>query len=223
MDGAEHTTSAAVLVSGGVDSAVLTLELCRAHRSVFPLFVRGGLHWEEAEQAHLERFLRACARRALEPLTLLEQPVHDVYGSHWSTTGRGAPGADSPDHAVYLPGRNLFLISKAAVWCVLRGIRVLALGSLQANPFPDSTPEFDREFESLLERALGSALQIRRPYTGLTKLDVLRRGAELPLELTFSCIAPVRGRHCGLCNKCAERRRAFSQAGIADRTVYAVQ
>ena len=31
-------------------------------------------------------------------------------------------------------------------------------------------------------------------------------GRGLPLELTFSCIAPVAGQHCGRCNKCAERR-----------------
>jgi 7-cyano-7-deazaguanine synthase len=28
-------------------------------------------------------------------------------------------------------------------------------------------------------------------------------------------------RHCGRCNKCAERRKAFADAGIADGTPYA--
>ena len=38
-------------------------------------------------------------------------------------------------------------------------------------------------------------------------------GRGLPLELTFSCISPLRGLHCGHCNKCAERQAAFRDAG----------
>jgi 7-cyano-7-deazaguanine synthase len=49
---------------------------------------------------------------------------------------------------------------------------------------------------------------------------VIRRARELPLEHTFSCIAPIEGRHCGRCNKCAERRRAFAAAGVDDPTEY---
>ena len=37
----------------------------------------------------------------------------------------------------------------------------------------------------------------------------------------FSCIAPRAERHCGHCNKCAERQLAFTQLGMADTTVYA--
>jgi 7-cyano-7-deazaguanine synthase len=46
-------------------------------------------------------------------------------------------------------------------------------------------------------------------------------GRDMPLELTFSCLAPVAGLHCGRCNKCAERQAAFRDAGIDDRTEYA--
>jgi 7-cyano-7-deazaguanine synthase len=49
----------------------------------------------------------------------------------------------------------------------------------------------------------------------------MRLGRDLPLELTFSCIRPVRDQHCGDCNKCAERQLAFRNAGLADRTPYA--
>jgi 7-cyano-7-deazaguanine synthase len=46
------------------------------------------------------------------------------------------------------------------------------------------------------------------------------RGKELPLHLTFSCINPTQGVHCGTCNKCAERRKGFRDAGLADDTAY---
>jgi 7-cyano-7-deazaguanine synthase len=50
---------------------------------------------------------------------------------------------------------------------------------------------------------------------------VVRRGAHLPLELTWSCLRPAGGKHCGRCNKCRERQTAFAAAGVADRTGYA--
>jgi 7-cyano-7-deazaguanine synthase len=48
----------------------------------------------------------------------------------------------------------------------------------------------------------------------------MQLGRELPLEHTYSCIRPVSGLHCGQCNKCAERQRAFAEAGMVDPTVY---
>ncbi len=46
-------------------------------------------------------------------------------------------------------------------------------------------------------------------------------GRAAPLGLTFSCLAPQRGLHCGACNKCSERRRAFVEVGLHDPTEYA--
>jgi 7-cyano-7-deazaguanine synthase len=151
------------------------------------------------------------------PLTVLDEPVADVYGDHWSTGGPGVPDAGSPDEDVYLPGRTLLLAAKAAVWCRIRGIEGLAIGTLASNPFPDSTPEFDRAFEAVV----GGRFRLFRPFAGLGKADVLRRGAGLPLWRTFSCLEPVDGLHCGRCNKCAERRGGFRDQGRADRTAYA--
>jgi 7-cyano-7-deazaguanine synthase len=212
----------AALVSGGADSAVMAVDLRRRFDRVFPIYVRFGLRWESVELAGLRAFLKAVDRPGLMPLALLDEPVADVYGDHWSTDGSGdVPDEESPDEAVYLPGRTLLLASKAAVWCRLRGISTLALGTLASNPFPDSTPGFDRDLEAVLGRALGESFRLIRPFAGLDKADVLRRGAGLPLWLTFSCLQPVDGRHCGRCNKCAERRRAFREQGCVDRTSYA--
>jgi len=43
----------------------------------------------------------------------------------------------------------------------------------------------------------------------------------VPLELTLSCMNPQAGKHCGLCSKCRERRDAFHEARVEDRTQYA--
>jgi 7-cyano-7-deazaguanine synthase len=213
----------AVLVSGGVDSAVLLAEAARAYPAVHPLFVRTGLVWEPAELAHLERFLAAIRTPALRPLHVLEVPVRDLYGEHWSLTGVGVPAAGTPDEEVYLPGRNVLLLSKALLWCHLHQVPEVAMAPLAANPFPDATPEFFREFAAAVNRAVGGAVRVLRPYSHLHKPEVLHRAGGLPLEHTFSCIRPAAGRHCGRCSKCYERQVGFREAGLADPTEYEFQ
>jgi 7-cyano-7-deazaguanine synthase len=217
----QATSAVAVLISGGLDSAVLGVELLQEHARVIPIYIRGGLLWEPVELAAVRAFLAAVHAPGLEGLVVLDEPVRDVYGRHWSTGGEDVPGAETADDAVYLPGRNLLLATKAAIWCRLRQIDELALGCLGSNPFPDSTPEFFTNLESVLSRALCGAPRLSRPFAALSKRDVVVRGRALPLHLTFSCIRPVDGVHCGSCNKCAERRRGFRDAGVADRTRYA--
>jgi 7-cyano-7-deazaguanine synthase len=210
-----------LLISGGLDSAILLGHLLGRGRTVQPLYVRAGLYWETAEQAALDRLLARLAGPKLRPLVTFDMPLADVYAQHWSVTGRNVPDHRTPDESVYLPGRNALLLIKAAVWCELNGISELALAPLGSNPFADATPEFFRDFQGALNRATGANLSIIRPFADMHKRDVMALGHDLPLELTFSCIAPVDGLHCGACNKCAERREAFRIAGLADRTVYA--
>lgn len=213
----------AVLASGGLDSAVLLGEAVRAYPAVVPLYVRVGSYWESAEESHLRRFLAALASPGLRPLVVLEQPVADVYGRHWSLTGEDVPGADTPDEAVFLPGRNVLLFAKPLVWCHLNGVPELATAPLGSNPFPDATPTFYDDFAALVDRAVVGSVRVLRPYAdlGLHKEDVLRRGAGLPLEHTFSCLRPAGELHCGRCNKCAERKAGFAAAGVPDPTRYA--
>jgi 7-cyano-7-deazaguanine synthase len=217
-----HPDSAlAVLISGGLDSAILLAESLRDHAAVHPLYVRTGLAWEGVELRWLERFLDAVRTPALRPLRILELPVKDLYGQHWSITGRDVPAADTPDEAVFLPGRNVLLLAKALLWCHLSRVPALALAVLASNPFPDATPAFFRAYQDAVNQAVGGRIQVLRPYAGLHKADVIRRGRDLPLELTFSCIRPLDTLACGRCNKCAERKQAFTEAGIPDRTQYA--
>jgi 7-cyano-7-deazaguanine synthase len=215
-----HNHAAAVLVSGGLDSAILSVELLRDFSKVVPVYIRFGLSWEDAELSALSRFLDVVEATGMEKLVVLDEPIADVYGAHWSTVGTGVPGSDTPDDAVYLPGRNLLLMVKAAVWCRLHEIDALALGSLGSNPFPDSTPDFFEKLECLLNLAMGGQIKLILPFHRLGKTEVLIRGQHLPLHLTFSCINPIEGHHCGNCNKCAERKKGFLDAGLTDLTPY---
>jgi 7-cyano-7-deazaguanine synthase len=213
--------SCAVLASGGLDSAVLLAEQATNHSAVYPLFIESGFPWEAAELGYMRRFLGALHSPAIQPLHVLSLPVTDLYSDHWSLNAQNVPDASSPDSAVFLPGRNVLLLAKAMLWCHLHDVPALGLGVLSANPFPDATPEFFSAYAAAVNQAVGGVVQVFRPFAALKKMDVVRRGRELPLQLTFSCLQPQGELHCGRCNKCGERRRAFHDAGVPDPTRYA--
>lgn len=210
------------LVSGGADSCVMAAEALRTRR-VYPLYVRQGALWEDAEEAAIRRFLAAIAPEdgRVAPLRTARLDLPDGYASQWALHPEaGAPGADSPDEAVYLPGRNLSLLLQGALLAQSLEAHTIMLGLLAGNPFPDSRPDFFQSFEQTYELATGYRVRVEAPLRGLHKGEVLRMGTGLPLELTLSCIRPADGRHCGRCNKCAERQRGFAEAGMKDPTAY---
>ena len=213
--------SVCALVSGGLDSAVLVGDLLRLGLTVQPLYVRAGLVWERDEVAALRRFLAALRARRLRPLAIVDVPMADLYGRHWSTGSGAPPGFFTPDERVYLPGRNIALLSKAATFCALRGIPSIAIGILDGNPFPDATPGFFRALAKGLSLGLDAPMRIRTPFRVRSKAAVIRKGRGLPLDLTLSCARPRSGGHCGRCSKCRERSHAFRDAGVPDPTRYA--
>jgi 7-cyano-7-deazaguanine synthase len=216
-----------VLLSGGLDSAVLAAHEAQ-HGHVLPVYVSVGLAWEGAEQAMVERLLRAPVFAGkIEPLVRVEFTMRDIYApTHWAITGK-PPSYDTPDEDVYLTGRNLVLLTKAGVVASKHNAQRIALGPLAGNPFPDARPEFFRSMSTSLSLGLDHETEIVTPFLDWQKDEVIRRGVELgvPLELTLSCMNPPSPSpsHCGLCSKCRERRDAFAAARVTDPTIYANQ
>lgn len=218
----------AVLLSGGLDSAVLLAEEA-ARDEVQPVYVSVGLAWEAAERAMVARLLAGAPFGGIRPLVSLSVDMRDVYAAtHWAFEGR-PPSYHTPDEDVYLPGRNIVLLGKAGIYCAAASLGRIVLGTLAHNPFPDATPEFREALARALTLGLAHDLQIDAPYAGTAKAAVIRRGVAMrvPLELTLSCMSPVAGagfddvRHCGTCSKCRERHDAFLEAGVGDPTTYA--
>jgi 7-cyano-7-deazaguanine synthase len=220
---------AAVLCSGGLDSAVLLADVLDSVRRegggvVQAIYVSVGLAWEAEERAMLDRLLQSPAYRGLPPIVALHFDMRDVYPStHWAIRGE-PPAFDTPDEDVYLEGRNIVLLTKASVFMARAKLARLFIGPLAGNPFPDATPEFFERMAIALSTGLAAPITVIAPYIDRHKSDVIRLGVELgvPLELTLSCMQPVDGLHCGRCSKCRERRDAFREAGVADPTAYAV-
>lgn len=212
-----------VLCSAGLDSAVLVALEARERR-VQPVYVSVGLAWEAAERATLDRLLPALARDTrIAPAARLTVDMLDVYpAAHWAVRGT-PPRYDSPDEEVYLEGRNIVLLSKAAVFAARERITRVAIGPLAGNPFPDATQEFFGAMARALSIGLDHPIDVVAPLASLTKADVIGLGLTLkvPLELTMSCMNPQGNLHCGRCSKCRERLEAFREVGVEDPARYA--
>jgi 7-cyano-7-deazaguanine synthase len=220
--------STLVLLSGGLDSAVLLAHEAESER-VWPVYVKVGLAWEPLELAMVERLLaHPSLRPRIGALSAVEFTMRDVYApTHWAIRGT-PPAYDTPDEDVYLTGRNLVLLAKAGVVATKKQAGRIALGPLAGNPFPDARPAFFTAMAEALSLGLDHPIAVAAPFLEWSKEDVIRRGIELgvPLELTLSCMNPVDGGelpplHCGQCSKCRERRDAFAAVGVSDPARYA--
>src|SRR5262245_10405032 len=120
----------AVLFSAGLDSAVLVADAARTSR-VRPIYVSVGFAWEAEEQAMAKRlFAAAPFRDAVDEPAVLSFDMRDVFpASHWAIRGE-PPAFDTPDEEVFIDGRNVILLSKAAVYMSRNGIGRVLLGTL---------------------------------------------------------------------------------------------
>lgn len=214
----------AVLCSAGLDSAVLVAAEARL-AMVVPLYVSVGFAWEDPERQWLAELMVHPTFRdtTLRPVEL-RLDMRDIYpATHWARTGH-PPAYETPDEDVYIFGRNIVLLTKAAVYCAHQGIHRLAIGPLAGNPFPDATPQFFSTFGAGLSLGLAHSIEVVAPFRDMHKSDVILLGQELdvPLALTLSCMNPNDRAHCGACSKCRERQEAFREAGVSDPTPYAV-
>jgi 7-cyano-7-deazaguanine synthase len=213
-----------VLFSSGLDSAVLLVDAAVRSGGAQPVYVSAGLAWEAEERAMSQRFLASrMPGHGILPMVSLNVDMRDVYpASHWAVRGV-APAFDTDDRDVYLEGRNIVLLSKAAVFAARAGLSTILIGPLAGNPFPDATPDFFDSMSRSLSLGLGVEIRIEAPFLDLQKADVIRLGRSLgvPFELTLSCMQPRGGRHCGRCSKCRERLDAFREAGLEDPAPYA--
>ncbi len=209
-----------VLFSGGLDSAALIGHLLEQGQEVWPVYVKSGLRWEPAELNAARKFLRSVSHRNLKPLRIATLFLETAYRNNWSQTGR-TPGSDSNDRAVFLPARNLLLLTKSLLSLFQENVSTLAIATLGGNPFPDGKPSYFKLVQKVLTDGFMRRVRIEAPFRGKTKASIIRAARNYPLYLSTSCISPRKGLHCGRCNKCAERMKAFSDAGVKDKTRYA--
>lgn len=215
----------AVLVySGGLDSTVLLHDLLAAGAGVRALTVDyGQRHRREIDAAR-----GLCAARGVEHRVADLRALQGLFGpSSLTDASVGVPHghyAEQTMKSTVVPNRNMILLAVAGAWAIATRSDCVAYAAHGGDHaiYPDCRSEF----ADALDRALGLAdwhtLRIHRPYLGLTKGEIVARGARLgvPFAETWSCYEGG-ALHCGRCGTCVERREAFHLAGIPDPTSYA--
>lgn len=218
-------SAVAALISGGISSAVLLAQALDHFEAVYPIYGQFGLPWQAVEEQHLRRFLAAIRGPRLGRLKVLELPVDDIYKEDGTITAKLVPESREPGELLTLSGRNVLLLSKAAVWSAINGIEVLATGPQPEHKSLDESHKVIEQIESIVRAGLKQSVRVVDPLAQLTKAQIVALGQGLPLEFTFSCISPVHKSefgavHCGRCHKCIERKLAFLENSLPDRTRY---
>lgn len=211
-----------LLVSGGLESALLLHIALQQGREVYPLYVACGFFWEKHEMESLKNFLGNFANPALKKLTIQEKPLREIYPDLWAYHPEKFPDQNSPLGSVYLPGRNLTLLMEGSLFAQRHGLQEIWIGVLGKNPYPDATRKFFDEFENLQAQAFKTPIKIQAPFQSLRKSELIAKYPDFPYRFNVTCLRPQGFRHCGTCYKCSERRRAFREAELADPTDYFV-
>ena len=126
-------------------------------------------------------------------------------------------------NSVWVPARNMVFTSIAVSYAESIGAEKIIVGwdAEEAATFPDNSKEFLNTFNELIDVGSPENIKIEAPAINLTKEEIVKLGVEVgaPMEISYSCYKGG-NKHCGVCESCMRRRRAFTQLGIEDLSEY---
>ncbi|HIQ32011.1 MAG TPA: 7-cyano-7-deazaguanine synthase QueC [Methanothermococcus okinawensis] len=227
------------VLSGGLDSTVAALVAKLKGDDLYTLTFDYG------QRAALREI--NAARKISEVLgaehKVIKLPfLKDFGGSALTERDRSVPELKEEDldnleitmetmRSVWVPGRNIVMFSIASSFAEsLGGGEVYTgLNKEEGTTFPDNTLEFVNRFNHLLEYGTIRDVKLVAPLYNLDKVEIVKYGRELEeklgvevLKYSYSCYHD-NGEdflHCGTCESCVRRKRAFKEAGVEDPTKY---
>jgi 7-cyano-7-deazaguanine synthase len=221
---------AVVLLSGGMDSAVVVAMAKAQGFDVHALSVRYG----QRHTSELDAATRVAAQLGVAGHKTVDVDLRSIGGSALTDAGIDVPTAGDTGSAIpvtYVPARNTIMLSLALGWAEVLGANDIFCGvnAVDYSGYPDCRPEFVAAFERLANLATkagveGAGLRVHAPLQFMSKADIAREGVRLGVDfgLTVSCYqADADGRACGECDACRLRAQGFDAAGVADPTRYA--
>lgn len=228
--------SAVVIFSGGLDSACAAAMLRPEYDEIY------GITFSYGQRAVRE--IKA-AKYLAKKLGLKQHKIVDIgfmkslYGDSNVLTG-GAKNKKIPgsfEYSIVVPIRNAVFLSIATAWAYSIGATRVAYGAHAGDSnYPDCRPRFAKKLQSAFNEGESDGIKsgsrrgidVWSPYVaGLTKEDLLKGAAGSggvlaaggAIYKTWSCYTS-KELQCGVCESCANRRRAFENAGIKDKTRY---
>jgi 7-cyano-7-deazaguanine synthase len=208
-----------VVLSGGPDSAVVAYWAKKQGYEVHALtFKYGQIAEKEVKHATL------IAEKLGIPIKIIDLScLKDIFTGVTALCDKNIELTPTFTQPIIVPFRNAIFLSVAVAYAVSIGAAEVFYGAQGSDaPFyPDCRKEFYKSFENTARLGTGAEIRIEAPFSNLQKSEVLKVGMQLgvPFELTWSC---YRGeeKHCGTCESCVNRKKAFKEAQINDPTEY---
>lgn len=220
-----NNSAALVVFSGGQDSTTCLWWAKKHFSEVSALsFVYGQKHLSEIGCA------RAIADKAGVPLEIMELPVIGRLGKNSLTdtsvpmdegsvlTGSGPIPMDGGLPNTFVPGRNLFFLSVAAVKARELGINHIVTGVSQTDfsGYPDCRDTFIKSLNVTLNLAMDAQFVIHTPLMWLDKAETWKMADELGIfdlvrNETVTCYNGIPGDGCGHCPSCRLRREGLEK------------
>ncbi len=212
-----YNETALVVFSGGQDSTTCLFWAKQEFKDVRALSFRyGQKHVQEVELA------RAIARQADVDFTVMDLPVVGTLGRNALTdptlTMDPEQPADGGVPNTFVPGRNLFFLSVAAVWAHEQGIRHIVTGVSQTDysGYPDCRDSFVKSLNVTLNLALEAQMVLHTPLMWFDKAQTWaladRLGVlDLVRTRTLTCYNGIPGDGCGHCPACKLRREGLEK------------
>jgi 7-cyano-7-deazaguanine synthase len=225
----ESSKRAVVLLSGGMDSAVVLAMAIRDGFEAHALtFLYGQRHAVEIDFARRVATTLGAARHVVLALDIGRFGGSSLTAPGEVPRGRERSG-DGEIPSTYVPARNAVFLSVAVSLAEAIGARDVFIGvsAVDYSGYPDCRPEFLRAFEAAInvgtrEGAAGRGFRLHAPLLEMSKADTVRAGLSLGVDfgLTRSCYDPAAdGTPCGLCDACRLRAIGFAGAGATDPAV----
>lgn len=207
---------ALVVFSGGQDSTTCLFWAKRRFRKVVALsFVYGQKHVKEVELA------RAIARKADVEFHVMDVSFIGRLGKNSLTDTSLRMDEVKPEDSypnTFVPGRNLFFLSIAAVFAREHGISQLVTGVSQTDfsGYPDCRDAFVKSLNVTLNLAMDEQFVIHTPLMWIDKEATWALADELGvLDLvrneTLTCYNGIPGDGCGHCPACRLRREGLEK------------
>lgn len=204
-----------LILSGGMDSTTMLHEF-KNSIGLAVNFNYGAL--QNAREAQCAR--RQCAMLGIELIEIDLAFMGRYFDSALLRSAEEVPEgsyADANMASTVVPFRNGIMLSIAAGLAESRGLKRVMMANHGGDHavYPDCRPGFVDAMNAAIKAGTYAGIELRAPYTGLTKADIARRGKELGVDysLTYSCYKGGE-KHCGKCATCIERRQALESAGI---------
>lgn len=211
-----NNDAALVVFSGGQDSTTCLFWAKKHFKEVCALCFRyGQRHVKEVEIA------AGIARKAGISFHVMDVPFIGRLGRNSLTDTSIVMDEEKPEDSfpnTFVPGRNLFFLSIAAVYAKERGISHLVTGVSQTDfsGYPDCRDSFVKSLNVTLNLAMDEQFVIHTPLMWIDKAQTWALADELGvLDLvrneTLTCYNGVQGDGCGHCPACKLRRKGLER------------